>query len=139
MDKWRQGHTHTHKATHTGLYFFCAQLQVCGPSAYIWKDDLRGEEEEAPKVSSDLTPLSSSSSKGWSRLIHRKKKKNPSSVLRMLPEKLSVFITAADVASRWQLFSANNSVSLPSPPFSPFKIPRPLSARHTLRLHTQEL
>lgn len=45
-------------------------------------------------------------------------------------EKLSVFIMVADVATRWRLFSANNSVSL-----YPLKILRPLSARHTLGLH----
>lgn len=45
-------------------------------------------------------------------------------------EKLSVFIMVADVATRWRLFSANNSVSL-----YPLKILRPLSSRHTLSLH----
>ena len=48
-------------------------------------------------------------------------------------EKLSVFIMVADVATRWRLFSANNSVSL-----YPLKILRPLSApahSHSLHIH----
>lgn len=46
--------------------------------------------------------------------------------------KLSVFIMVADVATRWRLFPANNSVSL-----YPLKILRLLSAQHTLSLHIQ--